>query len=285
MTNSSQYSPAESSPSAASDEYGSPLAGLLSSPGQDTSKPPHGTDGRPSPSATVETFRAPDIVLVDYSQPLAPIESSPSAADAGEDLEGEDYFEYWEAPTSPSLSSSAHDYIAPYDSPELRQHSNPDFLSPDAPDEGDDAPLEDPDQAPEHFYKPVDKVPNADNQSPESAAPTANSPTTQDPPSYNSPSPSPSYDSPSPSPSYTPESPSPSYESPSPTPSYSPPAPPKSSYSQETASSNSGDRPRRRHSSEYVGKAPVFSEGPRTPDIWEMFNAEWGQKVRRRAGR
>jgi len=29
----------------------------------------------------------------------------------------------------------------------------------------------------------------------------------------------------------------------------------------------------------YIGQPPVFSQGPRTPDIWEMFNAEWGQKV------
>ena len=34
----------------------------------------------------------------------------------------------------------------------------------------------------------------------------------------------------------------------------------------------------------YIGAAPVFSQGPRTPDIWEMFNAEWGQRVRRRSG-
>ena len=34
----------------------------------------------------------------------------------------------------------------------------------------------------------------------------------------------------------------------------------------------------------YIGAAPVFSQGPRVPDIWEMFNAEWGQRVRRRSG-
>jgi hypothetical protein len=64
---------------------------------------------------------------------------------------------------------------------------------------------------------------------------------------------------------------------PEPQPPSSPPAPPAPT---EPSSIRKGGNIKRG-----AGQAPVVQQGPQTPDIWQMFNAEWGQRVRRRSGR
>ena len=107
-------------------------------------------------------------------------------------------------------------------------------------------------------------------------------------PSYNAPepayeAPAPSYSAPAPTPSYSP--PAPSYNAPAPQPSYSAPAPEPSYSAPDEYGSPQGGNGKRNAQGFFIGKPPVFTKAVGTPDIWEMFNAEWGQRVNRRSGR
>ena len=125
---------------------------------------------------------------------------------------------------------------------------------------------------------------------------------------YNAPAPaSPTYSAPSQTyaepeeQTYSPPAPAPSYNAPSETakPSYSPPAsnygsPEKETseaqfeYETEQPSYNNeapSNVPKRQASGFHIGNPPVYTNAIGTPDIWSMFNEEWGQRSTRRRGR
>ena len=102
-------------------------------------------------------------------------------------------------------------------------------------------------------------------------------------------------------PSYSPPAAQPSYRPPAAQPSYSPPA--SSSYQQPSSSGESTDDESAdsyglalspalntadpesyngKRQTFYAGSPATLSSSLGTPDIWEMFNAEWGERIARR---
>ena len=209
--------------------------------------------------------------------PLAPVDNLKYANTANGEMV-EDSFEYWETPNGASplnpLAPALASFALPSPQPTLRELPPPNLL-----------------------YNPISV---ADPTTPQPSPTAKTAPTTSTSrPSYSSTVkellPASSY-------SQGPDPTPPAYEQPSTTTTATQAsvstsssetlAPIVYSYSTPTPESENQKTPKREATAyipgssvgPYIGAAPVFSQGPRVPDIWEMFNAEWGQRVRRRSG-
>jgi len=90
----------------------------------------------------------------------------------------------------------------------------------------------------------------------------------------------------------------PSYNPPAAEPSYSPPADeaqdlygvPLSPVYQSTDDASFDEEPAeqsyndKRNTGFFLGKPDVFNQDVGVPDIWDMFSAEWGQRLQKRRG-